>query len=66
MADKENTKSTVRLKLGPASWPVDHFNPSIEGVPVLSLTEAQDVPAGQEQAVRDAAKVNGLTIAREG
>lgn len=66
MADKESNKATVRLKLGPASWPVDHFNPSIEGVPALSFLEYQNVPAGQEQAVRDAAKANGLTISREG
>lgn len=66
MADKDNNKSTVRLKLGPASWPVDHFDAAIEGVPVLSFDEYQDVPAGQEQAVRDAAKANGVTISREG
>jgi hypothetical protein len=63
---KKKDSGTVRLKLAPASWPVDEFNPSIEGVPNLKFGEYTDVPAGQEQAIRDRAKDSGLTIGKEG
>lgn len=57
-------EKTVRLKLGPASWRHDGFDPSIEGVPVITH-EGADVPVNQEEAVKKAAKANGLTISKE-
>lgn len=66
MTEKKTDESkAVRLALGPASWRVDHFDPSIKGVPVLTQDFA-DVPADQEEAVRAKARDNGLSIRREG
>lgn len=63
MTEKKDKQQggTVKMALGPASWIIDRFDPSIEGVPVLT-SEYQDVPADKEEAVRDAAKANNLTL----
>lgn len=53
------------VKLAPADYRVDSFDPSVEGVPEIKQG-GTEVPANREDAVRDAAKAADVRLRKVG
>ena len=49
------------MKLKPADFRINEFDPSIQGVSPLTQ-EGTDIPKGKEEQVRDAAERSGIEL----